>query len=805
MTPNERQATLIRLFGAVQAYDEDRHLFVVAPDRIGFGAVCAPMAGVDENTMNSINGLMTLGWPNGTLLQICHWAGPDIESFIHHFRVMRTGVDHPLLNEMTEQRVKQMRELTERPLSANATSRARQSVIILTVTIPVGAKQPSDDLMAQIADLRSGFMSQIKSMQMLPEALTASRYLRIMESIFNQGPEAAWRSTHVTEYDRTSLLCNQVLDGNTSIRREKNQLVFGEQTWVRTIHPKKFPARVHAGLAHRFLGETMKNGRVVSEPALLTLNVLYTDAEAGRASVGRDRAWAERNRRGPLAGLIPDWANQAESLRMTQEGLENGGRMIEAYLGAAVFASSKERVIAASNEMKGILTDLGFTAYIDHFVVLELFGQLLPFAADPAIKESLHRYHRLATTHAAYLAPVMGAWRGSGTPHMVMYGRDGNLMSWSPRDTDSNQNVIVVGGSGGGKSFMVSDLVFHTLCTGGRAFIVDKGYSYQPLAEALGTPYLEFHSDSDIKLNVFDQIRSWADEQDIVAGIIELMAAPKDGLSDRQRAALLEVLGELWDKHGRSLQIDNVAETLRSAQDQRISDIGHQLMPFTSKGAFGSYFNGQSNVDLESPLIVVELQSLTGRAHLMRVVLLAMLNHIQSAMDRLPVGMPKQIVVDEAWQLLSGKETKQFLTGWFRVLRKHGASALIASQGINDVLGDEGSQAIYENSAHIMMLMQKAESLELARRSGKLTLSEGEYRLMQTIRTVKGEYSEIFLRGPCGVGVGRLIVPRFNQLLYSTDPADKAERLAYMDRGLSVVDAVKAMLRDRDSRRIDAA
>lgn len=800
MNPVERQATLLKLFGAVQAYDDDRNLFVIAPDRLGFGAISAPLPGVDETTINAINGLLTMAWPTGSLLQITHWAGPDIESFIHIYRVMRAGVTNPLLSEMTEQRVKQMRELTEKPLSANAASRARMSQIIFTAQIPVGSKAPSDDLMAQIADLRSAFMSQFKVMQMPAEALTAAKYLRVMETIFNHGPDASWRDSHVTEYDRTTLLCNQVLDPETCIRREKEQLVFGDHTWVRTLHPKKYPARVHAGIAHRFLGETMLNGRVMRDPTLITLNVLFSDPESMRGAVARDRAWAERNRTGQLAALIPDWARQADSLKITQDALENGSRMVEAYLGAAVFSPSKERVIQSANELQGIFRDLGFTAHSDRFFVLEMFAQLLPFAADPSVKDSLYRYHRMASYHAAHIAPLMGAWRGTGTPQMVMYGRDGNLMSWSPRDTDSNMNVIIIGGSGGGKSFLVSDLVFHTLCTGGRAFIIDKGYSYIGLSEALGTPYLEFNADSNIRLNIFDQVREWAEEQDIVAGIIELMAAPKDGLSDRQRAALLEVLGDLWEQKGRRSQIDDVAAMLTKVDDQRIADIGHQLLPFTSKGVFGTFFNGESNVDLEAPLIVVELQSLSGRNHLMRVVLLAMLNHIQGAMDRLPVGMNKAVVVDEAWQMLSGKETKTFLTGWFRVLRKHGASAILATQTINDLMSDEGSQAIFENSAHVMMLAQKKESLELARRSGKLALTEAEYRLMQTIRTVKGDFSEIFMRGPCGVGVGRLIVPKFNQLLYTTDAGEKAERKAYMDRGMSVVDAVKAMIRDRESR-----
>lgn len=61
---------------------------------------------------------------------------------------------------------------------------------------------------------------------------------------------------------------------------------------------------------------------------------------------------------------------------------------------------------------------------------------------------------------------------------------------------------------------------------------------------------------------------------------------------------------------------------------------------------------------------------------------------------------------------------------------------------------------------------------------------------------MKGYYSEIFFYFDNGTqaGIGRLIVDRKTQLLYTTDPAEVAALDAHHARGLSLMDSIDAVM-----------
>ena len=98
----------------------------------------------------------------------------------------------------------------------------------------------------------------------------------------------------------------------------------------------------------------------------------------------------------------------------------------------------------------------------------------------------------------------------------------------------------------------------------------------------------------------------------------------------------------------------------------------------------------------------------------------------------------------------------------------------------------------------MFLLGQNPEAVESARRAGRLTLSPGACELLKTVHTVSGAFSEIFIKSEQGVGVGRLIVPEFQKLLYSTTPEDVQEISFFEKKGLSITQAIRAVLKKRN-------
>jgi len=90
-SPNQQQEQLIRTFGALHAYDDEDHLFVISPDRLGFGVLGDPMSGFDPQAMDGLNALLNLHWPTGALLQFTLYKSPDIEEALYDYQQMRKG------------------------------------------------------------------------------------------------------------------------------------------------------------------------------------------------------------------------------------------------------------------------------------------------------------------------------------------------------------------------------------------------------------------------------------------------------------------------------------------------------------------------------------------------------------------------------------------------------------------------------------------------------------------------------------------------------------------------------------------
>lgn len=801
--PTENQINLARVFGCVHAFDADEGLFVLSPDRIGFGVIAEPSAGVDQQSMDALNGLLNLHFPTGTLVQFCLFASPDLEETLHRFQVMRHACDNPLLQEVTAKRVAFLRELTGRPIGSVSGAKLRQTRLMITVSLKQGTKEPTREELLEYRELRNTFRAALKACGFRFTDATPETYIRWMEPLLNHGPRAMWRRSPWPDYDASVLVCNQVLDADTAISVDKKQLALGDHAKVRVLSVKRYPDVLWPGMAMRYLADLMKGGKALRDPLLVTVNVVYPDHESKRADLARDFAWTTRQTDGPLARYIPEWGRRNQSQRIAMEAVEQGDRLVHAYIGMAVFAENEDRVVQASTEVQSMMRELGFQVMEDCYFVLPLFSQLLPFAAEADMRRAMNRYRLLPTRHVVPMLPVLGSWRGTGTPMLTLFARDGNLMCVSPNDTDGNMNIIVAAQSGAGKSFLANETIMNYLSIGGRAWVIDKGFSYKPLAHLMGGTFIEFTQELDICLNMFTLVKNWEEESDIVCSIIEVMAAPNKGFDDFQQAGLKRVVATVWDQLGQEASVRDVAAAFLVESDPRLNDIGHQLFPF-SEGEYARYFVGRNNCDLENSLVVLELQQLTGRKHLQRVVLLMLMYQIQSAMDSLPRDLPKLLLVDEAFGLLATNETSSFLVSWYRQLRKFGASAMICTQSVNDLYESDGAKSIVENSAHMWLLAQKAESIAMVKREGRMPMSEGAFRLLESVHTVPGEFSEILVRCAWGLGVGRLVVSEFNKLLYSTKAQDVAAIKGYRDQGATLVEAINAVLRDRGMERAAA-
>lgn len=784
------------LFPAL-AYSEEDKLFLLDDQNLGFGFVCIPLEGFDEKASDRINVLLNGDWPDDTLMQFCLFGSPDISRELADMHESRVGNANDLLMEITEKRMEFLRRGTIDPVEKSTGMYVRNFTLTITVKVPIEGATPTESEMTRVGDLRHSFESALKTVGLAPTTLIAEEYVRIMNTVMNWGDGASWRHNRYFGIDDDKLIRDQVMDFDTSINVDTDGLWLGDERRVKSLSVKRFPKRFQFGAAASYLGDLMSGSRGIRENCMITATIHFPAPHKIKSAMERKRQWAVNQAYGPMLKFVPMLAAKKHGYDILFDAMEDGDRVVKLHLGMLLFTEDAEQATSAVSAARSYWGELGFSLMEDRYYNLPLFLNRLPFGAERQVMKDTFRYKSMATRHAITLLPIYADWKGTGSPILSLVSRNGQYMNVSLFDSGSNYNGVIAAQSGSGKSFLTNDIISNYLAAGGKAWVIDVGRSYKDLCDFIRGDFIEFNKESQICLNPFPLVKDYAEEEDILVGLLTAMAAPTQDLSDFQIARLKKALSEVWRARGKATTVDSVAEACLADEDKRVQDIGHQLYPFTSAGEYGKYFHGENNMDFQKPFSVLELEELKGRSHLQQVVLLQLIYQIQNDMYLGKRDRPKCVIIDEAWSLLTSGNIASFIEHGFRRFRKYGGAAIVVTQSVQDLYRNATGEAIARNAANMYLLGQKAEDIAGLERDEKLPLSSGGYGLLKTVHTVPGAYSEIFFLTEYGAGVGRLIVDPFSQLLYSTKPDDVQAIQNKRAEGYAVEQAIIEVMKDR--------
>ena len=784
---------------APMAYDQDEHLFLLDGKGLGFGWVCQPLCFIDEGSDDRLNSLLNQDWPTNTIMQIVFWAGSDIEEDLHTY-MGRMTIGKPLLEDIRKERAKFVRESTQKGLG---TLRVRDIKMMVTVRIPLSDAYPSQKEAEIAKGLRRIVGQTLETCGFISEVMTAESWIRIMQTIMNQQESASWRGSSEADYNPEEELRDQVFDFVTEVHKDRYGITLGDPEnkpiRARTMSIKKFPKEGFLGMARRYLIDPIRGIRGIPQNCLITASVLFPDSERERSSLETAKISVTRQASGPLVKFAPQILKKKSSHDSMAEAMDDGDRPVRVYLGMTVFTDYENENAAVSNA-ETFWRENGFKLLPDNHICLTLMLQMLPFGAEPKVVKDIVRYKTMGTRHALCLLPLFGSWKGTGTPLMNLLGRDGQLMSLSNFDSSGGYNAIVAARTGSGKSVFVNEHIVSLLATGGRGWVIDVGRSFEKLCKFVGGQYLQFGLDSDICLNPFSLIQNYDEEADVLVEIVSAMAAPSEKLDDFRTAALRKMMIEVYNERGKYMTIDDIAMRLEISPDPRISDLGVQLHSFTSQGEYGRFFNGDNNVDFENQLVVLELGELKNKRHLQQVVLLQLMYQINQAMYLSDRSIEKCLYIDEAWELMAAKDISLFVEKTFRQLRKHKGAAWVITQGLEDLYENPSGRAIIENAANMYLLGQSRETVNRLKSAARLDIGDYGYEVLKSVHTRPNEFSEIFCKTDYGIGVGRLYLSRFQQLLYTTKPEEVSAINELREiKKLSVSEAINELIeRERE-------
>jgi conjugal transfer ATP-binding protein TraC len=799
-----------------RSYDPKTAIFYNSASR-GFVLEAAPLVGADDKSGEILSQFLSESIPSPGCLQFHQWMSPRVGERLSEWYLPRyaaTGV----YERMARHRVDHLTGGVWQSLSADAPFCLRNHRVVISYSTPETSALTDEDIIGVMDGLTAALASiNVAARKMDPVALIGwidditSPTTAAGDDVVSYNPfdsiadQAIRRDIELSvEPDRMLLRTErfrptgQVHDGAPEIGE-----IYPDVFDVRSFSVRNLPNRWAPWDMAKLVGDMFTDKLRMPCPVATNLCIEYpdTNASSNRAGYKFMRTTSLADTRS--ARFLPQLREQSQEWRYVNDEIRQGRKLVRVFYSVTSF-SPKGKGDANERVLKSVYRAAGWDLLDDRY--LQVMGLLcaMPMTMANGLSKDLERMKRmrtLLTTTAANLAPIQGEYLGGQVPHLLLVGRRGQPFFWSPFENGAgNHNVAVFGKSGSGKSVALQELCASLCGAGAKVVVIDDGRSFEHSAKLQGGAFVEFTLGSGFCLNPFSMIDpalAAADEDyllDCMAmlkAIVNQMARHIDRLNDTERGLIDGAVNRVWEEHGREGSIDAVIAALDATGNPQAQDLGIAMGPFSSSGTYGRFFRGEVSFELTAQLTVFELSDLSTREELRSVVLTAIMFLSQQTMRKVDRAVPKALLLDEAWQMLRGGAMADFIETYARTCRKYGASLVTATQSLNDYYKSAGSVAALENSDWFVILQQKPETISDFKKHDRFDMDDYTDALLRSLKRNGFEYSDILIKGPDTLAVGRLVLDPYSAALYSSSPQTFARIEALIASGLTMEEAIE--------------
>lgn len=611
----------------------------------------------------------------------------------------------------------------------------------------------------------------------------------------------------------------QVMKADTEVTVEKHRIRFETLDRKSAVHAvglgvEHYGGHISLALASQMLGELGRGGHQIPCPFLFTCIIAVLDSASERVKAEGHRMRALQMSHTPVSQISPWYPEKARQWTIAVNSFQTEGgiaRVAHQYVLLAPAGLEAEAVHAAQSIARKAGMDVRRTTCLH---AQALMGAL-PMCAGPLLVEDMKRSFRIQRrTLATGIcgSPVMTEWQGTPirddrdrrTPLLTLVGRRGQIMHVDPfANASGNYSVTIVGKPGSGKSVVMNQLAFSCLAQGGLVWIIDVGRSYEKTCAVLDGAFLVFDKEHVWDLNPFEILEALAGDDrsegiESVVSILGELVSPGRPLPDLERSVLIQLTAsaaQMAAMQGRLATLADLDALLaeRAVHDRRLDDLRMQLEPYLN-GPLARWFDGSGRpIDFCSRLTVLELEGLSAHPALRQAVLMTLMLWIEKTMslDRRTV---KLVLIDEAWDLMGSGHSGKFIASGFRRARKHKGGFVVATQSLADFFKSETAEAAWSCADTRIYLRQDAECLSSLEAKGQLATDPWFRAALPSLTTVRGAWSEMIVKvGDAPPAIGRLVLDRFMQVLYSSLPAEVSAVNAWREAGATMAASVSAV------------
>lgn len=803
-------------FIPVVSYDEKRRLFGLRRDAselespimdYAAGWFGIPSSGLDRQMVSDLEELFRLDYPPDTLIQIQRVATTKVDSTIRTFLrekelSLTTGAKQ-LTSEQRKVLLSQARARADflyegkvRPLIRNTSHKLKEELVFVTVRVPKKARINEMEL-EKLRSLFDRVESQLQKLHIRPKRIEPQGYLEVINSLLRMNGKEP-----TPKYDPERPINEQATHSEDYMRLSE-QACEVNGTFVASASAHAYPEHHHLRNMLAVFGDVTGSTRQLNEPYMATLSVIIPDQVKGKDRYVASKAWIDNfTEKGTLHKKFSRLRHKKRQFEIMEQALGIDGVYCDIWMNFQTFAPTEEAAVEEIQNFKTIARGYGWDFRADKHMHGPFFLQSLPMCGSVQLKEALVRHQQKAGQHAAHVSPIIGEWPGNAAHPIQLYvSRRGSLISLNNWESSVGYNGIVSASTGAGKSFFIQDFAVNNLAHGVKVSLIDKGRSFLKMVEEMDGQYFDFIEPGKYNLNPYRLVKNIDEETEQLSIIFQTMADPNAGLDNFQRPRLTDIVRKGWEAHGADCSVDWVAEKCLQDSERRVKDMGEMLAGYCSNGQHGAWFNTGESLTFGSNMLTgIELSGLDNKPSLQAVVLQMVLMELQRIMyqeDLEGSGQRSMTIIDEAADLLQLAGPAAFAERMYRQARKYRSAVWAVTQLLSDFRGRiPTGEALLGNTAFKILLNQKAEVIRELKTQNWAGLSEYEIAMLENVHTHAGRYSEALFITPQGSGVGRLVLPRAAQLLYTTDPGEKSAIKRLKDQGMSTAAAIERLVEE---------
>lgn len=763
-------------------FDEETNIYQTNR-AFGFIFNCGTLVGTQQNLDEQLNGLFSLGIPDGTGMQILLLASSDIEDKLNYYVFQHNT---PILAKIAMERTKFYKTGVRKSLQEGYKLPVRDFKLVISFAFE-GIYDEENKL--SLLSLQQSISSILRNAGVYNELMEPNTFINLLREILCNSTQGFAKH----HYDKRLSIRDQVAEIDNNIYIDADGICIND-IGLKSIAVGRYPNEYSITVEDKFVGDFFSMASQIPYPFFITQNVTFLNQSKENAKLQTMALkTAEQAKPGKIPAYFAITQKKNAEYKLLQHAISNGeGLMLMNHMIHVYHPLGESE--KAFQEIKSLYKSFGFDMVPNSNLQLSALLCSLPLFHDPysALEQKRIRMINLYTqTNVVNMMPLFADYKGTGQPVLMLLSPRGQVMFFDIFQSETNYNVAISASSGSGKSFFTNEIVKSYRSLDAKISIIDVGRSYKNICELLEGQYIEFTKEAALCMNPFSFIKMKGDinidfskitkeelllleDLDDQITMLKLIFLVSAGITEDDAnyqlydSYLEQAILKSFQQHQNNSTYTTVYNELINVanEDNNIiaKNLADSIQSYTVHGIFGKYFEGSSNLNIDSNLLVLELEELESKGNLKFIALLILMLKITQDMYLASREQKKICIIDEAWSLMSGGNTGKFIEAGYRRARKYNGSFITITQSIDDYAKNTTTKACYENAAIKIMLKQNLPK--------SFELDAYTKRLLQNVKTEAGVYSELVIAMDNIKALCRFIVDDFTKLLYSTKAED---------------------------------